>query len=155
MNFSPELIWFLIGLALILSEFMVPGVILVFFGAGAWVAAVTSWLGLTPTWTGQLLTFAVSSVIMLTALRRWFRNRLTGYVGDDNDPDSNIDEFTGQSVQVIEDIDPDQGSGTVEFKGARWQARSSSRLAAGQRAIVKGVDGITLVVEPDFKKEED
>ena len=34
MDFSPQLIWFLIGLALVLFELMAPGIILVFFGMG-------------------------------------------------------------------------------------------------------------------------
>jgi len=38
-------IWFIAGLVLILLEFVVPGVILVFFGAGAWVVALGMWLG--------------------------------------------------------------------------------------------------------------
>jgi len=35
--FNPTLIWFFIGLVLLIAEFSVPGVILVFFGIGAWV----------------------------------------------------------------------------------------------------------------------
>ena len=45
MSFSPELIWFVAGLALILSEFMLPGIILVFFGAGAWLTLTPGVVG--------------------------------------------------------------------------------------------------------------
>lgn len=155
MSFSPVLIWFLAGLALMLAEFMVPGVILVFFGLGAWLAALTSWLGLTPGLTGQLLTFAAASVLLLVLLRHRFRARLTGYVGDDNDPDSNIDEFRGQPVTVTEDIDPDHDRGTVEFKGARWKARAGGAIPAGSRAVIESVDGITLVVALENRNQED
>jgi hypothetical protein len=57
--FNPTLLWFLLGLALILLEFVVPGVILVFFGIGAWAAAVTTYFGLTASFQSQLLVFAV------------------------------------------------------------------------------------------------
>ncbi len=76
MSFDPVLIWFLAGLALILAEFMIPGVILIFFGVGAWMTAVTAWLGITPGWTSQLLTFAISSVVMLQLMpSRFFSAR--------------------------------------------------------------------------------
>ncbi len=155
MSFSPELIWFLVGLALVLSEFMLPGIILVFFGMGAWVTAITSWLGITPGWSSQLLTFAISSVLLLALLRKWFRNRFIGYVGDDHGLDENIDEFKGQKVKVTTAIVPDGDEGAVEFKGARWKARSDRAIPEGDRAIIESVDGITLVVSPAILKEED
>ena len=36
---KPELIWFLIGLVLLLMEFAIPGLVVLFFGIGAWVVA--------------------------------------------------------------------------------------------------------------------
>ncbi len=148
MTFNPQLIWFLIGLGLILSEFLAPGIILVFFGLGAWTAAVTSWMGLTAGWTSQLLVFAVSSVVYLVLLRRWFQARFIGFEGNPQNPENNLDDFQGQIVMVTEDIDPADGSGRVEYKGASWAARSTEPIAAGERARVTGVDSITLLVEP-------
>jgi membrane protein implicated in regulation of membrane protease activity len=147
MSFTPELIWFIVGLALILSEFMMPGIILVFFGLGAWLTALTSWLGLTPGWGSQLITFAVSSVVLLVLLRRRFRSRLFGYVRNDQDPELNLDDFAGQEVTVLADI-PAGGIGHVEYKGASWQARSERALAGGTTAVITRADGITLVVRP-------
>ena len=37
---SPELAWFLVGLICMIAEFAAPGVIILFFGAGAWVVAL-------------------------------------------------------------------------------------------------------------------
>ena len=148
MDFNPVLIWFLAGLALVLFEFTVPGVILVFFGIGAWITSLTTWVGLTPGWTSQLLTFAVSSVLMLVFLRRWFRARFFGHLTGGQNPLDNLDEFAGQVVVVTSDIDP-VGGGKVEFKGADWSARCTSPLAKGDRAVVEKVDGITLIVRPE------
>mgnify|MGYP007118357041 CR=1 FL=1 len=39
-NASAELLWFLVGLILLLSELALPGFVIVFFGVGAWVTAV-------------------------------------------------------------------------------------------------------------------
>ena len=148
MPFDPILIWFIAGLALILAEFLVPGIILVFFGTGAWITALTTWIGWTEGWTSQLLTFAISSVVLLIVLRRWFRSRFFGYVGDDHDPEKNIDEFEGQSVKVIADIEPGGTGGRVEFKGARWKATSDNSIPAGSQAVIIAVDGINLKVRP-------
>ncbi len=147
MNFDPVLLWFLAGLALIISEFVLPGVILVFFGAGAWIVAMTTWLGITPGWTSQILTFAVSSVILLVFLRRWFRTRFFGYVAGDQSPEDNLDDLAGNEVTVMADITPG-GTGQVEYKGAAWSARSDSEMAVGEKAIIVQSEGITLVVRP-------
>lgn len=42
---SSELIWFSCGVVLIFLEFAVPGVILVFFGAGAILTSLLVWIG--------------------------------------------------------------------------------------------------------------
>jgi membrane protein implicated in regulation of membrane protease activity len=148
MTFNPVLLWFLAGLALVLFEFTVPGVILVFFGLGAWITTLTTWAGLTDGWTSQLLTFAVSSVLLLVFLRRWFRAKFFGHLSGDQDPLENLDEFKGQIVTVTVAIDPVSG-GKVEFKGADWSARCDSALTVGSRAVIENVDGITLVVRPE------
>ena len=147
MNFDPVLLWFLAGLALILSEFVLPGVILLFFGIGAWLTAVTCWMDITPGWTAQLLTFAVSSVLPLVLLRKWFRVRFFGYVADDQDPEDNIDDLAGNIVTAKTDIQPGE-TGQVEYKGAVWSARSETALAAGSQAVIVMADGITLVIRP-------
>jgi membrane protein implicated in regulation of membrane protease activity len=148
MSLSPVLIWFLLGLILILLEFAIPGVILVFFGLGAWITCITSWLHLTDGWTSQLLTFGISSVVLLLLLRRWLGARLRGYVGDAHDPSDNIDEFKGARVVVTVEITPGKTGGKVEYKGAAWSAVSETALAAGDEAVVEKADGITLVVRP-------
>ena len=148
MTFNPVLIWFLAGLALLIFEFAVPGVILVLFGVGAWIAALTTWMGLTDGWTSQLLVFAVSSVVLLVSLRRWLRTRFFGHSSGKQDPQENLDEFKGQIVIVTEDIDPDTG-GKVEYKGADWSARCDTALSKGARAVIQSADGITLLVRPE------
>ena len=149
--FNPTLLWFLAGLALIFLEFMVPGVILVFFGIGAWAAAVTTHFGLTASFQFQLLVFAVTSILLLVVLRKWIKGKFYGHVGDVQDQTKNIDEFTGQNVVVLQDVIPNKMDGAVEFKGARWGAVSDEHIKKGEMAIITGVDGIILNVG---KKEE-
>ena len=149
--FNPTLLWFLLGLALIFLEFVVPGVILVFFGIGAWAAAVTTYFGLTASFQSQSLLFAVTSILLLVVLRKWIKGKFYGHVGDVQDQTKNLDEFTGQSVVVLEDVIPNKMEGAVEFKGARWRAVSKEHIKKGEMAIITSVDGIILNVR---KKEE-
>jgi len=152
MTVTPPLLWFLVGLALVLLEFAVPGVILVFFGVGAWIVAVTAQLGLTGTLESQLLLFAVASCVLLFCLRKWIKGKFYGHVTGVQDPSKNLDEFTGKSVVVLSDVVPGKPPGTVEFKGATWRAVSEERIRKDEIAVITGIDGITLKIGK--RKEE-
>jgi len=147
MTINPVLVWFILGLVLAFLEFAVPGVILVFFGAGAWLVSLTTFLGWTVSYESQLMLFVISSVILIVALRRWIQAKFTGHVSDVQDLKHNLDEFAGKSVKVLEDIKPDSMDGAVELKGARWQAVSDQSINAGETAEVVRVEGIKLHVK--------
>ena len=66
---TPELFWFLLGLVLLLAEFALPGIIIMFFGIGAWITALTTWLGITTGAASQNMVFGLSSVLLLFVLR--------------------------------------------------------------------------------------
>ncbi|MEZ4387401.1 MAG: NfeD family protein [Candidatus Krumholzibacteriia bacterium] len=148
MNIPAELIWFLGGLILILLEFAAPGVIIVFFGVGAWLTALCTWLGLTDSLALQLLVWATSSVLLLVILRRRLSERFHGFETGQQDPMANLDEFAGVEVLVTEDVAPDHRRGRVEFRGAGWTAVSDSPIAAGRLAVIESVNGLTLHVRP-------
>ncbi len=149
---SPALLWFIVGTVLVLLEFAVPGVILVFFGVAAWVVSLTTWLGVTGSLESQLFLFALASILLLFFLRRWIRERFTGHVTGVQDPSRNLDDFTGETVTVLKDVIPGRGGGSVEFKGAAWSAESSEHLAEGDRAVITGVRGITLKIAREKKE---
>lgn len=141
---TAALIWFLLGLVLIFLEFIVPGVILIFFGIGAWFAAVTTYFGLTVSLESQLLAFAITSIVLLVVLRKWIKGKFYGHVSDVQDLTQNLDEFTGKNVVVLKDVIPGKMEGMVEFKGATWRAVSDEHIKNGEVAIITDVDGITL-----------
>jgi len=143
---NPVIIWFLIGLGPALAELAVPGIILIFFGVGAWVVALTSWLELTVTLESQLFTFAIASVALLIVLRRWIKGRLYGHVKAEQDLNVDLDEFVGHSVKVLKVVVPGSTEGRVEFKGAGWHAVADETIEVGESAQIEGVDGITLKV---------
>jgi membrane protein implicated in regulation of membrane protease activity len=151
MSISPTLVWFLVGLVLILMEIPVPGVILVFFGLGAWLVAIATALGLTEALSTQLLLFAFSSLFLLFLLRRWVRRRFHGHVTGEQNPDVDWNEFVGRPVLVLEDIPAGGAGGHVEFKGASWSAVSDEALQKGDQAEIEAVEGITLRVKKSAK----
>lgn len=142
---TPELVWFVGGVVLMLLEFAVPAVVLVFFGLGAWVTALTTSMGLTEGSASQLLVFAGASVFLLVVLRRYIRNRFSGFIGERQTPDLNLDEFTGKNTVILEDVAPGK-PGKAEFKGAPWRAESRDTLKTGEMGTIEKVDGLTLIL---------
>lgn len=147
MNLGPEIVWFLVGLVLMILEFAAPGVVLIFFGAAAWIVALTTYMGLTGSLASQLILFSISTVALLVGLRKWIKDKFVGHVSDVQDLEVDLDEFTGKNVVVLDDIEPGQQGGKVEFKGADWSARSEEHIKKGETAIIAGMDGLTLIIK--------
>lgn len=139
---TPELFWFLLGLVLLIAELALPGIIIMFFGIGAMITALTTWLGITPNATSQNVVFAVSSVVLLFVLRQRLQKIFVGTTTDD----SVEDEFTGKEARVLYPIDDAQGK--IEFKGAEWNARSSQNCPANTLVVIERREGLTLHVRP-------
>ncbi len=98
MIFNPTIVWFLLGLVLAFLEFAVPGVVLIFFGIGAWIVSITTYIGLTNSLESQLILFAISSILLLIVLRKWIKGKFYGHVDNVQDLTMNMDEFIGKSV---------------------------------------------------------
>lgn len=139
---TPELFWFLLGLALLLAEFALPGIIIMFFGIGAWITALTTWMGLTPNATSQNIVFAISSLVLLFVMRRRLKQIFVGTTTNDTIED----EFTGKEARVVSEIDSSKGK--VELKGAEWNARSVETISANSLVIIERREGLTLHVRP-------
>ena len=67
--FSPWLLWFLAGIAVILAELAIPGFVIIFFGLGCWGAAVVAALA-PEAYAGQVLAFLIVSLTSLVTLRK-------------------------------------------------------------------------------------
>jgi inner membrane protein len=141
---SPELIWFIAGLVMILAEFALPGIIFVFIGLGAWVTSLVVGLGWAETLGAQLLVFGVSSALLVVCLRSLFKSWLMGKsVKDGHDEAS--EEFLGKLARALTAM-PSGAEGKVEFKGAHWSAMAESEVSAGDSVLITGRDGLRLTV---------
>lgn len=148
-SWNPALVWFLVGLALVLLEFAVPGVVLVFIGLGAWITALAVKLGLAGDAGVQMAWFGGSSLVLLLGLRRFCKGWFAGF-SSKHDTRNNLEEFTGSEVLVLERI-AGQTRGRVEFKGANWSARAADGADTvfenGERAVIAAVDGLCLLLK--------
>jgi inner membrane protein len=141
---NPAIIWFLVGLALLLAELLLPGLIVVFFGVGAWVAGL-AFLIFEVSFNGQLIVFILSSMLSLVLFRRSLQKR---WWQKQHPVNELADEFLGRSCQVTVPIVPGPTGGKVHFKGTTWKALANMEIPAGQTVRIIGKDSIVLLVEP-------
>jgi membrane protein implicated in regulation of membrane protease activity len=146
MNLSPDIIWLLLGIILIFSEFFVPNLVISFFGGGALITALTTWSQITPNLPLQLLVFISSSLFLLLFLRKYLKRIFLGKL-EDRDESQEFNVEIGKIVQVLEAVKPGETGGKVKYQGTPWQARSSQRIEVGENAVICGKDNITLIVE--------
>lgn len=139
-------VWFLIGFILFLLEFVVPGLILFFFGVGAWVVAILT-LFIDVSINFQLIIFVIISIITIFLLRDWVKRMLYG-----KHPSKELleDEFLGK-IAIAETSISSGRNGKVDFKGTSWQAASDDVIEAGENVIIIGNESILLIVQSTKK----
>ncbi len=121
-----------------------PGFLIFFFGLGAWITALVCLIG-NPGTNLQIIIFAITSVILLIALRRMIQKKF--FYSKDNLSEDVEDEFTGKEAIAKNDFGGLK-DGKVEFKGTTWTAESASEIKEGQRVIIIEKDSFKLIVEP-------
>ncbi len=143
---KPELIWFLVGLVLMLMEFVIPGFVVFFFGVGAWIVALIC-LFSNISLNFQLIIFLVSSVLLLVLLRKWMSTVFVGYKKHGRPSDDGLSEFLGKKAVVTKAIDPVAG-GKIELHGTSWGAETEGNepLEEGTVVEITGKQGLTLKV---------
>lgn len=142
---KPELIWFLVGLLLLLAEFAIPGLVIFFFGVGAWVVALLCAMmdiGINT----QLIIFIVSSILSLLLLRKWLKGIFHGHSSDQQELTEDLSDFLGERVAVTMAITPQQ-PGKVELHGTDWSAIAEETIPAGTRVEITGKESLTLRVK--------
>ncbi len=142
---KPELIWAIIGIVLLLSEFALPGLIVFFFGIGAIVTAgvcVFTDIGI----NAQLLIFIVVSILSLLCLRKWLKGMFFGHTGAKQAGTEDMNEFIGETAVVKEKIMPKLG-GKIELHGTNWQAQADDEIEAGAVVEITEKDNLVLKVK--------
>lgn len=139
---DPAVIWFLAGLGLLLLELVLPGLVILFFGAGAWVTAlVCAFTNINL--NVQILIFLLASLLGLVLLRKYLKKRF--FNRSDEEIKDQLEEFIGRKARAIADFK--DGAGKVEFKGTQWSARCSEPVMKGDWVLIKSKDSLTFNVE--------
>lgn len=143
---NPALIWFIVGLVLLIAEFVVPGLIIAFFAVGAWVVALVCVFQPLSV-NAQLGLFIAASVISLLAVRRRVAGIFKGFTSGRQDGNVKLSDVIGQRAVVTTAITP-QRPGKVEFHGTHWNAEAPLEIAVGSVVEITEKDNLTLKVKP-------
>ena len=140
------LFWLILGGVLIVSELVVPGLVVVFLGVAALLVAGALHLGFIEHWIGSFTTWFVASLGLIVALRGAVQRLFPPEVVR-REIDEDTEAF-GCEVEVVEAVGPDRSDGRIRFRDATWSARSlKTFLPAGSRARLVFRENLIWVVE--------
>ena len=137
--------WLIAGVILMVSEFIVPGFIIVFFGLGACITGVLALLFPQIPFTWEIFIFSVLSVVLLFSFRRF----MPGVFKGKNVPcteDVDLDSIAGASAVTVSAITAEK-PGKVEFRGTLWNAKASEDIPSGVTVRIIARENLTLIVE--------
>jgi len=141
------LFWFIFGGILLLLEFLLPGLVVIFLGASAVLVGLALSLGWIEGLSESLMTWFISSIVLILSLRgALLKFAPTGKVSvaELNDQESCL----GKIVTVAEDVGLNKG-GRIFFQGTTWPAvTTEGQIPKGAKARVLVRLNVTYVVEP-------
>ena len=142
------LFWFILGVAFFIIEMAVPGFVLMFFGIGAWITAILTWIGILPSIPLQIGVFIVSSVVTLFLFRTKLSNYFKGRISGKAEPEDVLTSVKGLKAVVKKEILPGEVIGKVEFNGTLWNAEADEQIAEGSVVEIIERKNLVLKVKP-------
>lgn len=138
---NAAVLWFVAGFVLLLLEFVLPGLILFFFGVGAWIVAILS-LFFDFSLNAQIIIFLSASLITTLLFRRTMKNFLWS-----RRQNSEIEDELIGKTGIAESLIAPGHNGKISFKGTSWDASSEDTIQPGENVIITGNDSILLLVK--------
>ena len=139
--------WLILGIVLILSELILPGLISVFMGIAALLIAAVIRAGFISTWMSAVIVWMLLSIFLILTLRVWVLKLWPGETSKgsmDEDEDAR-----GSLVTAVTDITSDEIGGQINFRDALWQARTDGRVIKnGETARLVKRSGLVWTVSP-------
>lgn len=147
-------LWLIAGVGLSLSEFVVPGLIVVFLGMSAFVVAAGYKLGILESVLSGFTVWFATSLFSVFAIREFVKKL---FPGEERRKSVNEDaEAYGSIVDIVDDVRSKDTEGRIRFRGTTWQATTSvERIPSGQKAKIVARDGLVWIVEPYEKTPMD
>lgn len=144
-HFLNYLWWLIGGCVLILLEFFLPGLVVIFLGVGALLTGSMIYLRYITDAYLAIVFFVVSSVFLLMTLRRIVL-RFYPSLSEKSETDEDA-LIAGRTAETISLVSPDHFEGRVKYSGTTWPARSAEgEIAAGTRVEIVSRENISLIV---------
>jgi membrane protein implicated in regulation of membrane protease activity len=136
-------LWIVLAAFFIIAEIFTMGFFLLWFGIGAAVAALLSYLDIGVAW--QLVVFIVIGIAGYLLSRPLAQRMSRGVelrVG--------AERFVGKTARVLETVEPLSATGRVRVEQEEWKAEpeGNETISEGETVEVVRVDGNHLVVRP-------
>jgi membrane protein implicated in regulation of membrane protease activity len=135
--------WIILCAVFVIAEIFTASFFAGPIGLGCLVAAILAKVGIEG--AGQLLSFSVTSVVLLLAIRpiwkRMMENRTNKEV-------SGGEAYVGKQGRITEIVDAQAGTGRIQIGGENWVAISDKNitLEEGTQATVVRIEGAKAIV---------
>lgn len=125
----------------VIAELATMQLVSIWFAVGAVGAFIGALSGLN--FVGQMAVFVAVSLVLLLATRPFLKKLRVKQT-----PPMNADKGIGQTAVVIEEINPDLGTGRARHNGVDWIAVSHTGAVIPEKSVVRieSIDGAKLIV---------
>ena len=136
-------IWIAAIVVFLIIEGAAPGLVCIWFAAGALIAFLLNLFGVSV--PIQLIAFVLTSAGFVALIRPWAKR----FINNRREA-TNADTFLDCEGIVIEAIDEVKGTGQVRIRGQVWTARSvdGSPIPEGAKVRSRSIAGVKMLVEP-------
>ncbi len=140
-----SLFWLILGITLILLEIIIPGFVIIFFGFSAIIISLLVYTGLVTNILYQFFYWSIISILLVFLLRKI----VVKFVPSLEKNEYSKDTLVGMIASVIEEINPQSGTGKVKIAGTYWKAISmdGSIIEINRKVIVEKQDNLLLYVK--------
>ena len=144
------LVWFAFGIILIILEFFIPGIFIVFFGFGALITGGLHYLfnfGIGV----QITIWIISSFVIILFGAKFLKDL---FPSDQSYEPTMVENPSGRIVSVIKNIHVGRKGGRISFQGTDWDAISKdAEIPKGSFAKILERDNITFYVQSATESE--
>lgn len=138
-------IWLIVGILLILSEFIVPGFVICFFGVAALVVAGIVFFFPDLAFSWQLFICGVTGVALLLLCRKYMPGTFLGKKGN-GVSDIDLDDVIGADCVCVIPVTGKE-AGKVDFRGSHWTAVADENIEVGDLCVVIARNNLTLTIK--------
>ena len=135
-------IWLIVMVVMIVVEISAPGLVSIWFAAGALGAFIAAQLR---AGTGiQVMVFVLVSVVLLLLTRPLAKKYINTRAAR-----TNKDAIPGRTAIVTEEINNLEATGHVTIDGLPWTARTAEQeiIPAGEEVVVEKIEGVKCIVK--------